>query len=236
VAEHRGFTSRTKARKRAADVVFEADQRGMGRNPRVLEDLLRERRVLTAAQTPLPEYSITLIEGVAANLRRIDGLIEAHAEVPGLDRIPPVDLAVMRVAVWEMLDEASDVADVTAIDQAVMIVKSISTDTSPGFVNAVLDAVRREIGAPAWSRRPVAEGESAPSEDTDEDGPAGEPVASEPVAADAEDRAPEDVAEAPEPATGAPSSGALEPGDRHPTLEELGEMDLASLDELLDEY
>jgi N utilization substance protein B len=228
VAEHRGFTSRTKARKRAADVVFEADQRGMGRNPRVLEDLLRERRVLTAAQTPLPEYSIALVEGVAANLRRIDGLIEAHAEVPGLDRIPPVDLAVMRVAVWEMLDEASDVADVTAIDQAVMIVKSISTDTSPGFVNAVLDAVRRDLAAPAWSRRPAAEEESAPSEDADEDGPAGESVASEP-AADAEDRAPE-------PATGAPSSDAPEPGDRHPTLEELGEMDLASLDELLDEY
>jgi N utilization substance protein B len=150
----------------------------------------------------------------------------------------------MRVAVWEMLDEASDVADVTVIDQAVMIVKSISTDTSPGFVNAVLDAVRREIGAPAWSRRPAAEEESAPSEDADEDGPAGESVASEP-AADAEDRAPEPATgapssdaedRAPEPATGAPSSDALEPGDRHPTLEELGEMDLASLDELLDEY
>ena len=51
--QHR-FTSRTKARKRAADVVYEADQRGMGSNPDVLRDLLRERRVITAAQTPLP--------------------------------------------------------------------------------------------------------------------------------------------------------------------------------------
>ena len=62
--QHR-FTSRTKARKRAADVVYEADQRGMGSNPDVLRDLLRERRVITAAQTPLPEFSIQIIAGVA---------------------------------------------------------------------------------------------------------------------------------------------------------------------------
>ena len=100
--QHR-FTSRTKARKRAADVVYEADQRGMGSNPDVLRDLLRERRVITAAQTPLPEFSIQIIGGVADNLRRIDSLISAHARVPGLDRIAAGDLAVMRVAVWEML-------------------------------------------------------------------------------------------------------------------------------------
>lgn len=92
--QHR-FTSRTKARKRAADVVYEADQRGMGSNPDVLRDLLRERRVITAAQTPLPEFSIQIIAGVADNLRRIDSLISAHARVPGLDRIAAVDLAVI---------------------------------------------------------------------------------------------------------------------------------------------
>ena len=64
------FTSRTKARKRAADVVYEADQRGMGRNATVLRDLLRERKVITAALTPLPDYSIRMIEGVADELYR----------------------------------------------------------------------------------------------------------------------------------------------------------------------
>ena len=149
------FTSRTKARKRAADVVFEADQRGMGRDPRVLSDLLRERKVITAALTPLPDYSVRIIEGVAANLRRIDDLITAHAKVPGLDRIPAVDLAVLRVAVWEMLENTEDVPPLVAIDEAVSIVKSISTDASPGFVNAVLDAVRRDLDSPAWRRERV---------------------------------------------------------------------------------
>lgn len=146
------FTSRTKARKRAADVVFEADQRGMGRNPDVLRDLLRQRKVITAAETPLPEYSIQAIEGVADNLRRIDDLIEKHANVAGLDRIAGVDLAVMRVGVWEMLDN-DDVANIIAIDEAIAIVKSISGDGAPQFVNAVLDAIRRELEVSPWSRR-----------------------------------------------------------------------------------
>ena len=148
--QHR-FTSRTKARKRAADVVYEADQRGMGSNPDVLRDLLRERRVITAAQTPLPEFSIQIIAGVADNLRRIDSLISAHARVPGLDRIAAVDLAVMRVAVWEML-ENDEVSPIIVIDEAISIVRSISTDASPRFVNAVLDAIRKDI-ASSWARR-----------------------------------------------------------------------------------
>lgn len=157
--QHR-FTSRTKARKRAADVVYEADQRGMGSNPDVLRDLLRERRVITAAQTPLPEFSIQIIAGVADNLRRIDSLISAHARVPGLDRIAAVDLAVMRVAVWEML-ENDEVSPIIVIDEAISIVRSISTDTSPSFVNAVLDAIRKDLASPAWSRREDREEESA---------------------------------------------------------------------------
>ena len=153
--QHR-FTSRTKARKRAADVVYEADQRGMGSNPDALRDLLRERRVITAAQTPLPEFSLRIAGGVADNLRRIDSLISAHARVPGLDRIAAVDLAVMRVAVWEML-ENDEVSPIIVIDEAISIVRSISTDTSPAFVNAVLDAIRKDLESPAWSRRTDAD-------------------------------------------------------------------------------
>lgn len=227
MADKRRFTSRTKARKRAADVIFEADLRGMGRDPRVLEDLLRERRVLTAAQTPLPAYSIRVIEGVARDLRRIDALIGARADVPGLDRIPPVDLAVMRVAVWEMLENSDDVPPVTAIDQAVMIVRSISTDTSPGFVNAVLDAVRRDIGGPTPQQRHTT---------NDEDTPAGAHTPGE-VDTNAADQ---DISDEPPVSEGAPSEDAdtASPpsSTSHPTIEELSALDLESLDELLDEY
>ena len=169
--QHR-FTSRTKARKRAADVVYEADQRGMGSNPDVLRDLLRERRVITAAQTPLPEFSIQIIAGVADNLRRIDSLIAAHARVPGLDRIAAVDLAVMRVAVWEML-ENDEVSPIIVIDEAISIVRSISTDASPRFVNAVLDAIRKDI-ASSWARRGGDDGDFDEAGAGQADGAAGD--------------------------------------------------------------
>ena len=169
--QHR-FTSRTKARKRAADVVYEADQRGMGSNPDVLRDLLRERRVITAAQTPLPEYSIQIIAGVADSLRRIDSLISAHARVPGLDRIAAVDLAVMRVAVWEML-ENDEVSPIIVIDEAISIVRSISTDASPRFVNAVLDAIRKDI-ASSWARRGGDDGDFDEAGAGQADGAAGD--------------------------------------------------------------
>ena len=170
--QHR-FTSRTKARKRAADVVFEADQRGMGRDPEVLRDLLRERRVITAAQTPLPEYSVQIVAGVADSLRRIDDLIEAHARVPGLDRVAAVDLAVMRVAVWEMLANSDDVSPIVAIDEAISIVRSISTDASPRFVNAVLDAIRKDI-ASSWARRGGDDGDFDEAGAGQADGAAGD--------------------------------------------------------------
>ena len=170
--QHR-FTSRTKARKRAADVVFEADQRGMGRDPEALRDLLRERRVITAAQTPLPEYSVQIIAGVADSLRRIDDLIEAHARVPGLDRVAAVDLAVMRVAVWEMLANSDDVSPIVAIDEAISIVRSISTDASPRFVNAVLDAIRKDI-ASSWARRGGDDGDFDEAGAGQADGAAGD--------------------------------------------------------------
>ncbi|MCI6557267.1 transcription antitermination factor NusB [Schaalia hyovaginalis] len=189
------FTSRTKARKRAADVVFEADQRGMGRNPEVLRDILRQRRAVTAAQTPLPEYSVRIVEGVADHLRRIDDLISARAKVAGLDRVAAVDLAVMRVAVWEMLENSEDVPAVIAIDEAISIVKSLSTESAPSFVNAVLDAIRKDIEAPAWSRR---SSESGGASSSAEDGPIGEAAqdgAETPVETSAEEMSVEDLEE-----------------------------------------
>lgn len=218
------FTSRTKARKRAADVVFEADQRGMGRDSEVLRDLLRQRRVITAAETPLPEYSIQIIEGVANNLRRIDDLIAARAKVSGLDRIAAVDLAVMRVAVWEMLENSEDVPPIIAIDEAISIVKSLSTDAAPSFVNAVLDAIRKDLEAPAWTRRESSVVEDEPALDSEDE-----------PALDLEDEDGEPTEEHND-AEDAPLSPELaEPGEEGPT-DELSDEELAELDELLDEY
>ena len=127
------MAARTKARKRAVDVLYEAELRGRG-----TLDLLRER--LPDAEPPIPEHTIRLVEGVAEHAARIDSLIDTHAKNWSLERLPDVDRAILRMAVFELL-WADDVPDVVVIDEAVELAKTLSTDDSPAYVNGVLGAI-----------------------------------------------------------------------------------------------
>jgi N utilization substance protein B len=122
--------ARTKARKRAVDVLYEADQRG--NDPMVT---LKER--LAQSDPPVPEYAVTLVEGVVSRRTRIDELLETYAQDWTLDRFPAVDLAVLRVGVFELL-WCDDVPDAVAVSEAVELAASLSTDDSPAFVNGLL--------------------------------------------------------------------------------------------------
>ena len=125
--------ARTKARKRAVDVLYEADLRARDRL-----ELLRER--IADDTPPVPDHTIRLVEGVAEHAERIDELIDTHAAGWSLDRLPDVDRAILRMAVYELL-WADDVPGPVVIDEAVELAKALSTDDSPGFVNGVLGAV-----------------------------------------------------------------------------------------------
>ena len=127
------MAARTKARKRAVDVLYEADVRGDDRLA-----VLRDR--IETANPPVPKHTIRLVEGVAEHAARIDALIEAHASNWSLDRLPDVDRAILRMAVFELL-WADDVPDVVVIDEAVELAKGLSTDDSPAYVNGVLGAI-----------------------------------------------------------------------------------------------
>lgn len=122
--------ARSKARKRALDVLYEAGQRGV--DPL---ETLKER--LAQSDPPVPEYAVDLVEGVVRNRTRIDELLATYAEEWTLDRMPPVDLAALRIGTYELL-WCDDVPDAVAVDEAVELTKSLSTDESPGFVNGLL--------------------------------------------------------------------------------------------------
>ncbi len=125
--------ARSKARKRALDLLFEAELRG---EP-VLE-LLAERSAAKADESPpVPEYAAELVRGVEAHRDRIDELLSAHAEGWTLDRMPAVDRNLLRIGAYELL-WSSDVPDGVAINEAVQLAKDLSTDGSPGFVNGLL--------------------------------------------------------------------------------------------------
>ena len=122
--------ARSKARKRALDVLYEADQRGA--------DPIETLRVrLAQSDPPVPEYAVTLVEGVVANMVRIDELLETYAQEWTLERFPAVDLAVLRIGAFELL-WCDDIPDAVAVSEAVELAASLSTDESPSFVNGLL--------------------------------------------------------------------------------------------------
>ena len=122
--------ARSKARKRALDVLFEADQRGVDARALVADRL-------ATGSTPMPEYAVTMVEGVTEHAERIDELLSTYSHGWTLDRMPAVDRAVLRLGAWEMLYN-DDVPDAVAIDEAVELAGTLSTDESPGFVNGLL--------------------------------------------------------------------------------------------------
>jgi N utilization substance protein B len=128
------MAARSKARKRAVDILYEAELRGRDRL-----ELLRER-LADDATPPVNEHTVRLVEGVAEHAGRIDELIETHARGWSLDRLPDVDRAILRMAVFELL-WVDDVPDAVVMDEAVQLAKQLSTDDSPAYVNGVLGGV-----------------------------------------------------------------------------------------------
>jgi transcription antitermination protein NusB len=129
--------ARSKARKRAVDLLFEADARGVD-----AVTLLAER-IGSPDVPPINDYTVELVEGVTARRTEIDRLIAELAEGWSLQRMPAVDRAVLRLGAYELLWEP-DVPDAVAIDEAVELAKTLSTDDSPRFVNGVLAQLRRD--------------------------------------------------------------------------------------------
>jgi len=123
--------ARSKARKRAVDLLFEADARGVD-----AVTLLADR-VGSPDVPPINDYTVELVEGVTARRAEIDRMIAEHAEGWSLQRMPAVDRAVLRLGTYELF-WAAEVPSAVAIDEAVELAKSLSTDDSPRFVNGVL--------------------------------------------------------------------------------------------------
>ena len=137
------MSARSKARKRALDILFESEARGLGPDGTLLDRLEAAR---AGGQPPVPDHTVRVVRGVAEHQHRIDELLTRYAEGWSLDRMPAVDRNVLRIGVYEVL-YAEDVPDAVAVDEAVSMARDLSTDESPTFVNGVLGAVVRDKGA-----------------------------------------------------------------------------------------
>ena len=135
-APSRQPTARTKARKRALDLLFAAEARGLSAVT-MLDEAIAE------GEGPGNAYTATLVRGVAAEQARIDELLSTYSQEWTLDRMPAVDRNVLRLGVWELL-HATDVPEHVAISEAMQLVRDLSTDDSPQFVNGILGAIQRD--------------------------------------------------------------------------------------------
>ena len=122
--------ARTKARKRALDVLFEAELRD---EPPLA--VLAERSADT--DRPFPAYAAELVEGVQAHRDRIDELLAEYAQGWALERMPAVDRNLLRIGAYELL-WSDDVPEGVAISEAVLLARELSTEDSPAFVNGLL--------------------------------------------------------------------------------------------------
>ena len=147
------MAARSKARKRAVDVLYESDLRGTDAMA-----TLRDR--LALADPPVNEFTVDLVEGVHGNRRRIDEILTTYSDGWTIDRMPGVDRAVLRMGVYELLYR-DDAPDAVVIDEAVELAKTLSTDESPRFVNGVLARVLRDRATLAPQPSPAADGADA---------------------------------------------------------------------------
>jgi N utilization substance protein B len=126
------LAARTKARKRAVDLLFEAEQRGIN-----ARDLLAERLARPVTEAPLNQYTADLVEGVVAHWTDINELLATYSQGWTVERMPSVDRAILRLGAFEVL-YAEDVPEGVAIAEAVELARTLSTDESPKFVNGLL--------------------------------------------------------------------------------------------------
>jgi N utilization substance protein B len=129
------MSARSKARKRAVDLLYESDVRSID-----AVTTLAERVAL--ADPPINDYTIELVEGVTAEKWRIDEILDECSEGWTVERMPDVDRAILRLGVFELLWR-DDVPNAVALEEAVELAKSLSTDESPRFVNGLLGRVAR---------------------------------------------------------------------------------------------
>jgi N utilization substance protein B len=128
------MSARSKARKRALDVLYASEMRN-----RSTAEALQEQ----SEAGPVNDYTVELVQGVTEHRARLDEVISGYAQGWTLDRMPAVDRNVLRLATFEVL-YVDDVPNAVAVSEALNLVRDLSTDESPAFVNGVLGNIVRD--------------------------------------------------------------------------------------------
>ena len=131
------MAARSKARKRALDILFASELRWE-------DPVVALERAIEAGEGPTNDYTTTLVRGVVEHRERIDEVLTTYSKGWTLGRMPAVDRNVLRIGVYELLWGDDDVPDTVAVSEALHLVQDLSTDDSPAFVNGLLGSIQRD--------------------------------------------------------------------------------------------
>jgi N utilization substance protein B len=131
-------SARTKARKRALDILYAADVRQITIAQSLANEAERAASEPSRAASWL--YAREIVDGVVDHAEEIDELITTYSQGWTLSRMPVVDRAILRIGIWEILFNDA-VPHAVAIDEAVESAKTLSTDDSAGFINGLLGRI-----------------------------------------------------------------------------------------------
>ncbi len=175
VSRNRRHGARYRARRRAADILYEAENRDI--DPVAI---VEERKGLALegehGVAPIADYTAEIVQGVAEELDDIDDAIARYlADDWRLDRLPPVERAILRVSTWELLYNP-EVPLATAVTEGVELASEYSHIKAAPYINAVLDdiAQSRRAGSPMAAEEDLASVETADRAETAADSPEGE--------------------------------------------------------------
>ncbi|MBX3093276.1 MAG: transcription antitermination factor NusB [Cryobacterium sp.] len=132
------MSARTKARKRALDLLYSAELR-----EQTVETALHdedERAAKQPSRAASWSYAREIVEGVTARAVEIDELIETYAQGWTIKRMPALDRAIARIGIWELAFN-SEIPDAVAIAEAVELARTYSTEDSAGFINGLLGRI-----------------------------------------------------------------------------------------------
>ena len=143
---YKRHTARYRARRRAADILFEAESRDV--DPvAIVEDRIVLARDDSNGVAPVAEYTAEIVRGAAEELDAIDEAIARFlSDDWQFDRLPAVDRAIMRVSAWELLFNP-DVPTATAVVEGVELASEYSTDQAAPYIHAVLDDIAQSRSA-----------------------------------------------------------------------------------------
>lgn len=127
------MSARSKSRKAALDLLYEADIRNQ--SAIAIHDARKADSHLL-----IREYTSLLLQGISDNRRKIDELISTYAQGWDMDRMPAVDRNILRIGIYELL-WSTQIPDSVAIDEALEMAKTLSTDESAGYVNGILGRI-----------------------------------------------------------------------------------------------